>query len=43
MPRVDLLDLVAKGIVRIAFALPAPVRNRIIYVAVMRGKAPPFR
>jgi hypothetical protein len=38
--RLDLMDLVAKAIVRVTFALPGCMRNRIILAALYRGFPP---
>jgi hypothetical protein len=37
---VDLMDLAAKGVVRLAVLLPRPVRNRLILILLYRGKPP---
>jgi hypothetical protein len=37
---IDLMDLVAKAIVRVTFALPGSLRNRIILAALYRGFPP---
>jgi hypothetical protein len=37
------MNVLGKLVVRAVFALPKPVKTRVIYFFVMRGKAPPWR
>lgn len=37
------MNRLGKLVVRAVFALPKPVKNRVIYFFLLRGKAPPWR